>query len=247
MDQVHTNTYTHTPTHHSYPHAYPHPHTDTNMHMFVHSHACTNAHTNIPTNAHNSHACTHTNRATCQHFVSLTDVFVFALPGTVWNWQDSKWIKNWKDCGRKCSSKIPAFPGRDWWKLSSTWQQVCWMRFEMGTSKVQVTPVTTSTKLLWLLQLVWQAPYVGRDSAVGITTCYGLDGLGIESHLGGARFSAPVQTGRGAHQAPYTMGTRSSPGGGVAGAWRWPTTPFSNETEGRVELYIYSKYIYIFL
>jgi len=50
----------------------------------------------------------------------------------------------------------------------------------------------------------------GRDSSVGITIRYGLDGLGIESWWG-ARFFAPVQTGPGAHPAPYTMGTGSFP------------------------------------
>jgi hypothetical protein len=47
---------------------------------------------------------------------------------------------------------------------------------------------------------------VGRESSVGIATRYGLGGPGIESQWG-ARFSAPVQTGRGAHPASYTMGT----------------------------------------
>jgi len=37
---------------------------------------------------------------------------------------------------------------------------------------------------------------------------YGLDGPGIESRWG-ARFSAPVQTGPGAHPASFTMGTGS--------------------------------------
>ena len=50
-----------------------------------------------------------------------------------------------------------------------------------------------------------------RDSSVGIATRYRLQGTGIES-LWGARFSAPVQTGRGAHPASYSMGTGSSPG-----------------------------------
>jgi hypothetical protein len=44
--------------------------------------------------------------------------------------------------------------------------------------------------------------------AVGIATGYGLDGLGIESRWG-VRFSAPVQTGPGAHPASCTMGTGS--------------------------------------
>jgi hypothetical protein len=51
----------------------------------------------------------------------------------------------------------------------------------------------------------------GRDSSVGIKTRYGLDGPGIESRWEEG-FSAPVQTGPGAHQASYTMGTGSFPG-----------------------------------
>jgi hypothetical protein len=51
----------------------------------------------------------------------------------------------------------------------------------------------------------------GPGSSVGTATGYGLDDPGIESWLG-ARFSAPVQTGSGAHPASCTMGTGSSPG-----------------------------------
>jgi hypothetical protein len=56
---------------------------------------------------------------------------------------------------------------------------------------------------------------VGRDSSVGIATCHGLDGPGIESRWGGARFSAPVQTGSEAHPASNTSGPVSFPRGGV--------------------------------
>jgi len=52
---------------------------------------------------------------------------------------------------------------------------------------------------------------VGRVALVGIATDYGLDGPRIESRWG-ARFSAPVQTGPGAHPASCTMGTWSFPG-----------------------------------
>ena len=48
-------------------------------------------------------------------------------------------------------------------------------------------------------------------SVVGIATAYGLDGPGLLSRWG-ARFSAPVQTGPGAHPASRTMGNRSFPG-----------------------------------
>ena len=51
----------------------------------------------------------------------------------------------------------------------------------------------------------------GPGSVVGIATGYGLYGLGIES-LWGRGFSAPVQTGPGAHPASCTMGTGSFPG-----------------------------------
>ena len=51
----------------------------------------------------------------------------------------------------------------------------------------------------------------GPGSSVGIATDYGLDGPAIESRWG-ERFSAPVQTGPGAHPASCTMGTGSFPG-----------------------------------
>jgi len=51
----------------------------------------------------------------------------------------------------------------------------------------------------------------GPGSSAGIATRYGLDGLGIESRWE-ARFSAPVQTGPGAHPASCTMGNGSFPG-----------------------------------
>jgi hypothetical protein len=51
----------------------------------------------------------------------------------------------------------------------------------------------------------------GPGSSVGIVTGYRLDGPGIKSRWG-ARFSAPIQTGPGAHPASCTMGTGSFPG-----------------------------------
>ena len=60
---------------------------------------------------------------------------------------------------------------------------------------------------------------MSRDISVGIETRYGLDDPGIKFRWG-ARFSAPVQTGPGAHPASYTRGTGSflgvmRPGRGV--------------------------------
>ena len=79
----------------------------------------------------------------------------------------------------------------------------------------------------------------GRNSSVGIATRYRLDGLGIESRLG-ARFSAPVQTGPGAHSASYTKGTGSFLGVKRPGSGVDHPPPSNAEAEGRVELYICS-------
>jgi len=57
-----------------------------------------------------------------------------------------------------------------------------------------------------------------------------------------ARFSAPVQTGSGAHSSSYTMGTWVFTWGKAAGTWRLPPTPSIAEVKERVELYLYSPY-----
>ena len=79
----------------------------------------------------------------------------------------------------------------------------------------------------------------GLDSAVGIATCFGLDGQGFETRgWRGARLSAPVQTGPGAHTASYTVGTEfllrvMRPGHGVA-----HPPSYNAEVKERVQLYI---------
>ena len=79
--------------------------------------------------------------------------------------------------------------------------------------------------------------YVGQDSAVGIATCFRLDGPGIESRWG-ARFSAPIHMGPGADPTSYTVGSRYFPGVNWQGCGVDHPPPSSTEVEGRVELYI---------
>jgi len=62
----------------------------------------------------------------------------------------------------------------------------------------------------------------GPGSSVSIATGYGLDGPGIECWWG-ERFSAPVQTGPGAHPFSCKMGTGSFPG--VKSSWGVRLTP----------------------
>ena len=56
---------------------------------------------------------------------------------------------------------------------------------------------------------------------------------------GGARFSAPVETGRGVHPVSYT-GFRVIPGDKAARSWRRPHTPSGAEIKGRGRLLLYS-------
>jgi len=75
---------------------------------------------------------------------------------------------------------------------------------------------------------------LGRYSSVGIATRFG------DRILLGARYSAPVQTGPGAHPASYTFGTGSFPEVKRPGHSFDHPSPSSAKVKGRVEVYIYS-------
>jgi hypothetical protein len=75
-----------------------------------------------------------------------------------------------------------------------------------------------------------------RDSSVGIATRYGLDGPGIDYRCG-SRFSAPVQTGPGAHPASNTWVTESFRGVKRSGRGVDHTPTSSAEVKERVRLY----------
>jgi len=85
-----------------------------------------------------------------------------------------------------------------------------------------------STKLLYAFLTV------GRDSSVGISTRYGMDGPRIECRWV-ARCTAPVQSGPGVRPASYTLGIGSFPRVKLRGWSRTPTLS-SVEVKERVEL-----------
>jgi hypothetical protein len=74
-------------------------------------------------------------------------------------------------------------------------------------SELTLTIMITWDKLLKIHH--YHTSHSGPSSIVSIAT--GLDGVGIESQWG-VTFSAPVQTGPGAHPASCTKGTGSFPG-----------------------------------
>jgi len=84
--------------------------------------------------------------------------------------------------------------------------------FPSMPTSLHMYPITHFRFLLstLLLNLSLSITY-GPGSSVCILTGYGLYGPGIDYRLG-ARLSAPVQTGPGAHTASCTMGTGSFPG-----------------------------------
>jgi len=63
-----------------------------------------------------------------------------------------------------------------------------------------VISLIPKTRLLYVNRYI----NLGRKSVLGTATRYGLDGQEIESQWG-AKFSAPVHIGSGAHPASYTM------------------------------------------
>ena len=99
-------------------------------------------------------------------------------------------------------------------------------------------------------------------SSVGRATGYGLEGPRIESQWG-RDFSAPVQTGPGAHPASCTIGTRSFPGvksgQGVTltphpllvplamKEYSYTSTPPTGRTACTEPYYLYSGTLYLFL
>ena len=83
--------------------------------------------------------------------------------------------------------------------------------------------------------------WMGRDSSVGIATCYGLDCPGIESQWGRDFPHLSIPT-LGAHPASYTVGTVSFPGVKRPGRGVDHPPPSSAKVKERVELYHYSLF-----
>ena len=95
-----------------------------------------------------------------------------------------------------------------------------------------------SSSLLFITCRKSRYTYV-KVSYFSCSTCYVLGGLGIETRWG-ARHSAPIQIGRGAHPASCTLGSGSFPGVKQPGRGVDHPTPSSAEVKERVECTFYS-------
>jgi hypothetical protein len=76
---------------------------------------------------------------------------------------------------------------------------------------MEVICVTYIYIYIYIYSFIFNNPVVGRDNSVDTATRYGQDCPEIEFRYE-ARFFAPVQTGLGAHPAPYTVFTGSFSG-----------------------------------
>ena len=90
--------------------------------------------------------------------------------------------------------------------------------------------------------LYWSSLLLGTSHYLfpNFLTCLTWDTLLAALSRWGVRFSAPVQTGPGAHPASYTTGTESFPGVKRPGQGVDHPPPSTAEVEGRVELYVCS-------
>ena len=80
--------------------------------------------------------------------------------------------------------------------------------------------------------------HVGQENAVGIATCYGLDGPGLESRLR-RDFLQPSRLGLGPTQPPIQWVPGLSRGESSRGVVLTTPPPSSTEVKERVELYLY--------
>ena len=113
------------------------------------------------------------------------------------------------------------------------------MAYKIKTSCICVCVCASACVHVHLMNHETFKHIMGWDRSVGIATCYGLDGPGIETRWG-ARFSTPIQTSPGAHPASRTVGTGSFQG--VKRPGRGADHPPASKHWGheKVELYLYS-------
>jgi hypothetical protein len=90
---------------------------------------------------------------------------------------------------------------------------ICILAADLQSITLYYKPVVRNKRYVIVCVMIVELYFIGLlpsqsgpGSSVGIVTGYGLNGPGIESRWR-VRFSAPVQTGPGAHPAYGTMGT----------------------------------------
>jgi len=95
---------------------------------------------------------------------------------------------------------------------------ICYLVFNIITLAIFSTVESRRNRYLSITIRHYTARNVRRDSSVGIATCYGLDGPGIESRWGGEIFRTCPDRPWGPPSLLYNE-YRVFPGGKATGAW----------------------------
>ena len=148
------------------------------------------------------------------------------------NWRVRKWGLTWENNIKMSQSRWLYGQRRRsaaaWLVRSWVWipLRACFFRLLCLLCFVRVTASATSG---WLIQRCPAGCVVGRDSAVGKATRYGLDGPGIEFRWGRG-FPHPSRPALGPAQPTVQWVPGVLPGGKAAGTWSWSPTPMWRKT-----------------
>ena len=143
---------------------------------------------------------------------------------------------NWKNPLLLITSAFQLFHARFVERHQETYSSLKGNYVELWTSTIFIVMSVRPRGTTWIAldKLLWNIiseyiPTIWREKRrnftmlwAGIAIRYGLEGPGIDP--GGAKFSAPIHTGPGAHPVSFSMGTGPFPWVKRAGLWRWTPT-----------------------
>jgi hypothetical protein len=140
-------------------------------------------------------------------------------------------IMNWQGCGKQWSLLTTRHHEILLWKWGKTKNDVSQDSKSPGLESNLVSPGYDRT----FFSLNINGKWIFTELMKSLRAGWCVDRIPVK-----ARFSAPIQTGPGAHPASYTMGTGTFPGVKRPGRGVHHQSPSSVEVKKWVELYLYS-------